>query len=306
MKTNRVSLDQWQTLVAVVEAGSYARAAARLHKSQSSVTYALQKLEHSLDVAVFRLQGRKAVLTDQGRVLYRRARTLIDDARRLERGALKLAAGVESSLRLAVEILFPTWMLLQSLDRFAARFPDTRLDLTEAVLGGTDEALIERRADLVVGTSIPQGFSGDALMRIRIIPVAHPQHALHRMGRELTLEDLRAHRQLVVRDTATGNKRDSGGWLGAEQRWTVSHKATSISAACMGLGFAWYAEEMIRRELDAGHLKALPMRMGAERFETLYLVLAEPEFAGPALLHLAERIREDASNPQITPRGLRI
>jgi DNA-binding transcriptional LysR family regulator len=46
----RVTLEQWRCLVAVVDAGGYAQAALRLHKSQSSVTYAVQKLESLLGV----------------------------------------------------------------------------------------------------------------------------------------------------------------------------------------------------------------------------------------------------------------
>ena len=292
---NRISLEQWRALVAVVEAGGYAQAAESLHKSQSSVTYAVKKLERVLDVQVFRLEGRKAVLTEAGQVLVRRARHLLDESARLERGAKAMASGIEPLIRLSVEILFPTWLLLQCLDRFAERFPETRVDLTESVLGGTDEALLERTADLVVCSSIPQGFSGEPLMRTRFVPAAHPSHPLHQLGRELTLEDLRSHRQLVVRDSGIGRKRDSGGWLGAEQRWTVSNKATSIQAACMGLGFAWYAEEMIRRELDEGVLKPLPLASGGLRFGALYLVLAEPDFPGPAILHLAELLRQAVS-----------
>ena len=63
----------------------------------------------------------------------------------------------------------------------------------------------------------------------------------------------------------------------------------------MGLGFAWYAEDTIRRELEAGQLKQLPLRDGGQRFATLYLVVAEPDFAGPATLHLAQLMREQVS-----------
>jgi DNA-binding transcriptional LysR family regulator len=76
----RVTLEQWQSLAAVVEHGSYAKAAEALHKSQSSVTYAVQKLESQLDVRAFELKGRKAVLTQTGELLYKRARALLDDA----------------------------------------------------------------------------------------------------------------------------------------------------------------------------------------------------------------------------------
>ena len=46
----RISLEQWRSLLAVVDANGYAQAAAALHKSQSAVTYAVQKMEALLDV----------------------------------------------------------------------------------------------------------------------------------------------------------------------------------------------------------------------------------------------------------------
>ena len=73
-------MEQWQALVAVVDADGYARAAEKLHKSQSAVTYAVQKLERLLDVKAFEIRGRKAVLTPTGQMLYLRARTLLEEA----------------------------------------------------------------------------------------------------------------------------------------------------------------------------------------------------------------------------------
>ena len=289
--TPKITLDQWRALLAIVEAGGYAQAAESLHKSQSAVTYAVQKLESLLGVKVFEVVGRKARLTDTGEVLHRRARALLDEAGSLESAAATLAAGWEAELRLAVEIVFPTWLLLQCFKRFAGEQPQTRIELYESVLSGTEEALIQRSVDLAICTRVPQGFAGDALVRLRIVAAAHPDHPLHRLGRELTLLDLRKHRHLVIRDT--GSQRRSGSSVGAEQVWTVSHKATSIHAACMGLGFAWFAEDTIRAELQQGLLKLLPLRDGAQRFAELYLVFADRDYAGPGALRLAQIIREE-------------
>src|SRR2546427_11680812 len=74
MPEPRIPLDQWRALVAVVEKGGYAKAAAALHKSQSSVTYGVQQLESQLGVKAFKIAGRKAALTPTGELLYRRAR----------------------------------------------------------------------------------------------------------------------------------------------------------------------------------------------------------------------------------------
>lgn len=290
----RIGLDQWRALLAVVDAGGYAQAAGRLHKSQSTITYAVKKIEALLGVKVFQLRGRKAVLTEAGQVLSRRARTLLDEAGALERGAAAMAADWQPEIRLAVEILFPTWLLLECLEQFAAERPETRIELYESVLGGTDEALLEGRVDFAICSRLPTGRLGDHLARVRFVAAAHPEHPLHRLGRELTHRDLRRHRQLVIRDSGVQRRR-AGAWLGAERRWTVSNKATSIRAATMGLGFAWYPEDGIRRELESGALKALPLREGAARWADLYLVFADPDYASRDELRLAQIIREAAA-----------
>jgi DNA-binding transcriptional LysR family regulator len=286
----RISLEQWRSLLAVVDAGGYAQAAEVLHKSQSAVTYAVQKIETLLGVKIFQVIGRKAHLTPTGEVLYRRAKALLDESGALEGAAVRLAAGWEPELRLAIEIIFPTWLLLQCLARFAEEQAQMRIELYESVISGTEEALLQRTVDLAICSQVPPGFIGDPLMRIRFIAVAHPQHPLHQLGRELTLQDLRKQRHLVIRDT--GSQRRSGSWVGAEQIWTVSNKATSIRAVGMGLGFAWFPEDNIRSELERGVLKPLPLLEGGERWGDLYLVFADRDYAGPGALRLAQIIRE--------------
>lgn len=286
----KVSLEQWRALLAVVDAGGYAAAAEALDKSQSAVSYAIQKLETALDVRVFRLEGRRAVLTEAGEILYRRAQALVEEANRLELSAENLSRGIEAQLYIAVDAIFPMWLLLQCLDRFAVEFPETRVELLETVLSGTDETLLQHQVDLAITPRVPPGFIGDALMRARFIAVAHPDHPLHHLGRPVVFQDLRRHRQLVVRDS--GSRRMDAGWLGAEQRWTVSHLSTSIRAAAMGLGFAWYPQEKIRDELASGTLKPLQMQEGEERFADLYLVYAEADYAGPAARRLGAILAE--------------
>jgi len=285
-----ISLEQWRALVAVVDAGGYARAAEVLNKTQSSVTYAVQKIESLLDVKAFEISGRKARLTPTGELLVRRARALLDEAAAIERSARRLSAGWEPEIGLAAEIVFPRWLLFKSLDRFAAESPHSHIEVIESVLGGTQEALTQRQVDLAVAGMVPPGFLGDPLMRLRFLLVAHPDHALHRLGRELTMQDLRAHRQLVVRES--GARRATRASIDASQRWTVSHMATSLEAVRAGYGYAWFPDEMIRAELAAGSLKALPMREGGERHGQLYLVYADRDGAGPGVLRLAEILRE--------------
>ncbi len=288
----RITLEQWRALQAVVEAGGYAQAAERLHKSQSTLTYAVQQIQKLLGVQVFEIKGRKAVLTRPGQVLYRRAKTLLEEAALLERGAAEMTKEWQPEIRLAVEVIFPTWLLLESLEAFARERPETRIELYETVLTGTQELLTEGRVDLAIGSIEGTGISGMALMPVRFIAVAAPSHPLHQLGRTLTERDLKRHRRIFLRDTGTQRKAEVSG---VELRWTVSNKATQIRAVTMGLAFAWLPEETILAELRAGQLKALPLEGGSHRIAQLYTSFADPEFPGHDVARLAEILKERAT-----------
>lgn len=282
----QVTLEQWQALLAVVDAGGYAQAAEQLKKSQSAVSYAIQKIETALSVRIFELSGRKAVLTGAGQALYRRAQTLVEEAALTEQLAAQYAQGWEADVKVAVDTIVPDELILHCLAQFAAEAPQIRVELRETVLSGTEEAIRSKAVDLAIGSLVPVGYLGTPLMRTRFVAVAHPNHPLHQLGRPLTQRDLRKHRQLVVRDS--GSRNINAGWLGADQRWTLSHLHTSIHAACLGLGYAWYPEPKIRQQLEQGRLKQLPLEEGWERFVQLNLTYSHGEFAGPAARRLGE------------------
>lgn len=291
----KISLEHWQALISVVDNGSYARASAQLNKSQSTISYAVNKIEELLNVKLFKLVGRRAELTPAGQSIFRQCQFLVGQAAELEERASSLAAGWESKLSLAVEILFPPKMLLQCLSAFSKKAPEPRIELYESVLGGTEELLQERIVDLAICSQIPTGFIGDYLMHVTLVLVASPEHPLHQLNREITLADLRKHRQLVVRDS--GSHRMTRAALDiAESRWTVTSRATSICAACLGLGFSWLPKNAIDAELQSGKLLPLPLQQGAERLVALYLAFSDPELAGRGTRKLAEIIREAAVN----------
>lgn len=293
--TPHITLEQWRSLVAVVDAGGYAQAAEVLHKSQSSITYAVQRLEHVLDVKVFTIQGRKAVLTPVGQMLYQRARQLLEDSLGMERAAARASAGWESEITIAVEVLYPTWLLLECLEKFGEVSPQTRINLYETVLDGGADLLKQGKVDLAILPVVPQGYNGEVLQgSARILPVAHPDHPLHRLQRELSLRDLRKYRHIVVRDTSI-NRSDKTYTVDVAQRWTVTNMATSIGAVSRGYGFAWLSEDKIRHELEAGILKPLPLRGGSERFANFYLIFPDGEAAGPGVERLGQVIRENYS-----------
>jgi DNA-binding transcriptional LysR family regulator len=291
MNSPRITLEQWRAFHAVVEYGGYAQAAEALSKSQSTLSYAVQKLEHLLGVKVLAVEGRKARLTEAGEVLLRRSRQLVDSAAQVEKVARNLAQGIEPVIPVAIEVIFPYEDLLCLLATFSERFPQTRVELVESVLSGGHDLLLEGQVDLLVSSLVPPGFVGEPLMQVEFCCVTNPSHPLHQLGRDVTLEDLKQHRQIVTRDSGA-QRRFSAPWLEAEQRWTVSNLSTSIKALAAGLGFAWVPRRHIEAELAQGLLQPLPLRDGARRSAQLYLVYRDRDSAGPATRCMVELLLE--------------
>ncbi len=130
----------------------------------------------------------------------------------------------------------PAWSA--ALTAFMPQSRGCRVRLREEVLSGVEEVLLEGVADLAIsGFSIP-GYLGAELSDVEFVAVAHPEHPLHRLNRELNFQDLESQLQVVIRDSGRRQPRDVG-WLGAEQRWTVGSLATAATFVGSGLEFAW-------------------------------------------------------------------
>src|SRR5579871_5196545 len=118
-----MELHQLRYFVAVAQAGNFSRAAERCHVSQPSLSQQILKLERHLGQPLFSRLGRRAVLTDAGRMLLDRAMSIlatVEDAERRLRAGDQLHTG-----RLAVGAI-PTvapYLLPSVLQSFVRRCP---------------------------------------------------------------------------------------------------------------------------------------------------------------------------------------
>jgi len=277
----RTSVEQWAVLAAVIDEGGFAQAAAALNRSQSAVSYAVARLQEAIDVPLLAIEGRKAVLTAHGQALLKRARSLIGDLGSLEGLARTLRQGWEPELRLVVDAAFPRDRLLNIVAELQRLCPNTQMQLSDAVLSGAEEAIVDGAADVVVTTRVPSGHLGDWLFDVTFVAVARSNHPLFSVNHPLTPEDLMRHVQAVVRDSGVRHPRDEG-WLGSDLRCTVSSTEASLATVEAGLAYAWLPEHLIRGSLEKGLIRPLPLAAGASRNAPLYLVLVHSDLAGPA------------------------
>jgi DNA-binding transcriptional LysR family regulator len=295
-------LEQWAVLAAVVDSGGYAQAAAALNKSQSAVSYIVARLQESLDMPLLSIEGRRSILTEQGKTLLARARTLLVDALVLEQLARSLKHGWEAELDLVVDAAFPQSLTLAIIAELQDSCPATQFQLTEEVLSGAEEAIVAGRGDVVVTSRVPAGYLGDHLLDVEFVAVARPDHPLFDVEGELGMRDLARHMQAVVRDSGSVQPR-SEGWLGATRRFTVSSMEASIAALLAGLAYAWLPEHAIAAHLRAGTLRRLPLSIGGSRTVSLHIVLAHADTAGPAARAALDSFRRRSREPREVGRS---
>ncbi|MGS2720128.1 LysR family transcriptional regulator [Paraglaciecola aestuariivivens] len=294
----RISLEQWRMFHAVVKFGGFNQASQGVHKSQSSIHNAVRKIEESLGVKLFSINGRKTVLTEAGEMILRRSDYLLQEAKKVEAIGETLSQGVESQLRVVVDEVFPRTILYQVFERVSEQYPLVQIELFESILSGANKMLENDEVEIAISPySLGPGLS-EGLCHISFGAVASPAHALHQIDRKLTLEDLKSYRQIVVRDSIQLNKqnRANEGWLKSDQRWTVSHMQSSIDMICNGLGFAWLPLNLIEKHLKNGQLKPLQIEGNSQRSHQLYLSFKDGDCLGPVGKYFLDKIRDLCSN----------
>lgn len=122
----KITLEQWRMFLAVVEFGGFNQASQNVHKSQSSIHTAVNKIENALGVKLFAIEGRKTTLTQAGELMLRKATSLVEEAEKIESIGINLGEGVETRLRIAVDEIFPSELLYNVLDTVSSEFPYLR------------------------------------------------------------------------------------------------------------------------------------------------------------------------------------
>lgn len=277
----KTTLEQWRMFKAVVDHGGFNQASEVVHKSQSTVHHAVYKLEEAVGVKLIEIKSRRVHLTESGKVMLRKASYILDEAHKMEAVATSLSTGIETQLSIAVDEAFPQNELYKVLDTVSTQYPLLRVELVETILSGANELLKAGKVDIALSPYTIPDCINEEICQIEFIPVAAPTYSLNNLGRAVTMEDLKSHRQIVVRDSAVDRRKDEG-WLGSEQRWTVSHLRTSAELITQGLGFAWHPRHALENQIDSGDLMEITLAQPMKRRAQLYLNFLDADKLGPA------------------------
>jgi DNA-binding transcriptional LysR family regulator len=273
MERNPITIEVLQTLDAIDRRGSFAKAAEELNKATSAISYAVQKLEEQLDIALFQRQGRRSVLTPAGQLILTEGREILSVTARLASKAKEIATGWEARISIALESHQSYATFFTVLNEFLKEHSTIEIDVTESVLNGGWDALEQGRVDLLVGSPGPvplqKGYRAIPLVCADWVPVIASHHPLAKLVINLKAsnntfeavfeETLAKVRRVITHDTSMFGIARSAGLSSDGQQFyvqTIDHKVEAILA---GVGIGHLPKQRIQKYLDSGELIALKL-----------------------------------------------
>lgn len=291
--------DHLESFLAVADAGSVNRAAARLHRSQPNVTRQIRLLERDLDTVLFDRGPDGMRLTAAGRALLPVAESiaaLFEDARRAVRAAAGTPAGL---VRLAVVGTLADDSLVRTLDAFRARCRDVEVRI-ETGLSMAVSGMVSR-GDVDLG--LRYGVDEDPRLDCTtvaddpIVAVAAPGHPLAGRAR-VTPAMTRGQQWFVFESTTRPSDEPYTAALQATLAMlgvaghalsTVDSLSAQKALVRAGLGLALLPASAARDELETGRLVSLRLSV-RPRPAPVVLVRRRSAFVAAAASELADTI----------------
>lgn len=300
----RLDLDAVEALDAVIDGGGIARAAQRLNKVPSAVSYQVRRLEEQLGVQMLDRDGYRLRLTPAGEAVLAEGRRLLAEARQVEALARQFAAGWEPRLLVIIDGILPMAPALAAFRTLADERVPTRIQLQVEFQRGVQYCFERDQADLM----LVKDYEARPYLRTEDLPEVEcvlcvaPGHALARQ-RPAQLRDLQDHVELSVQDSS--GRRDDPHGFGGERVFHLSGFDAKRQALLMGVGFGWMPLNLIREDLRAGRLRELRYAGGSRYRFTPKLVQRTDSPPGRAGSRLAQLLREaglDADRARRTGR----
>jgi len=202
METDARILGGIATLSAVVESGSFVKAAKALGVTQSAVSRAVSTLEARIGIRLFHRTTRNVTLTGEGRQFYEEIAPLLSGIGNAVTTASGAGTSVKGHLRVNIDPFFSRLLVAPEVGAFLERYPELSLELvTRSLLGD----LVSEGFDIGIrfGDPAPSSLVVRKLLDTRILTVAAPRY-IERFGRPKKPSDLAHHQCLQFRNSATG------------------------------------------------------------------------------------------------------
>jgi DNA-binding transcriptional LysR family regulator len=272
-----MELMQLEMFVAMVEEGSFHKAADRVFRTQPAVSMGLRKLEEEIGAPLFDRTNRNAYsLTDTGELLYDYAKRMLNlkeeaistlqQLQNLQSGRVRIGANESTSLYLLPRLILA----------FREKHPKVKIEVFRQVSARLPHELRQRNMDFAIISFLPEENDLEAIpiMRDQLVLIASPEHALARQER-VHIRDLGSESFIAHNVRSPSRDKVIETFRRFQTPLNISIEIATIETIKkfieMNLGMAFVPQMCVQEECEAGKLAIIPVE--GFRFErTLWVV----------------------------------
>ncbi len=246
-----------EVFIAVAEAGSFAKAGARLRLSPPAVTRAVAALENRLGARVFNRTTRSLAITEVGQRFLDSARRVLVDLDVAETEAVGAAAMPQGHLSLTASVTFGRSAVAPVVGSFLKQHPRVSASvlLLDRVVNFVEEGI-----DIAVriGRLPDSSLVARRIGTVRRVMVASPEY-LARQEAPASPVDLRLHSVIAFTGLVPNREwrfldRQKYGSVSLQPAFEINDAAAAIEAAEMGYGITAALSYMVSQRIRDGKL----------------------------------------------------
>jgi len=226
------------------------------------------------------------------------ARRVCAEADALRQVAAGLGQGVEASVSLCVDQLFPVAALVALCEQFAKSFPAVDLRVDTQTMSAVAARVLDGSATLGVASplGLGPGLERRPLAVIKMIPVVGPRHPLAKVRGKIPTASLASCVQIVLSERSGGAPDQA---VLSPRTWRIADLSTKHALLRAGLGWGNLPEHLARGDLRRGRLKAIrPAAWGEDEYTLRLSAIYRPDAAfGPAHRWVLDHLEQLCRTP---------
>ncbi|MTC60935.1 LysR family transcriptional regulator [Providencia rustigianii] len=254
MEKTKTTLDQWFTLQAIVDYGGFAQAAEALHKTQSSISYTINKLEQTLDTKIFVLEKRRAILTKQGEQLLELSREMTNKAISLETTAKFLNKNINNKIKIITDTLYKNDELIKRIGGLIKSKKNYDIELDKKLLTKSNIMAL-KDFDLLITHHYIESLNPILLGEVEAVLVIDSNNKLKLHQMDKVVQELEYIPQIVL----SSSFQDT---IKSIQMVKVDSIETAITLVKNSVGYAWLPKNRINEAINDKSLIALENAFG--------------------------------------------
>lgn len=302
-----MDLIKFRTFCSIAEKGNFSAVAEDLFMSQSAVSQQIQALERRYGVVLFDRGSKGATLTDPGKILYEKAKKILDIEDQINQELDELRGLKGGELHVGASTTIGNYLMPFYLGEFKRRYPDVKVSLIVENTRIIEDQLLAAVFPLAVVEHEVQNPSlvKEAIEKDELVLFVAPDHRWNEVD-SVTKDEL-MQEPFISREPGSGTrdvieeKLEKGGVTELNVTMELGNSSAITTAVAAGLGVSILSQRVIHAQLESGMLRPVKIE-GLSLERDFYLITVSDHYLSPASVRFREMLVEDGRPAGLLPK----